>query len=145
MSENNDRATLICCMVLAFLLIGGSAIGYSMYTRLLSINATVNEIRKELAPTKELQQDIQAVKDSIKKEHENSNEYFWDYGQRFVKQTSEMVRLWRSLRKLQEDFEAFKTAQGVTVTDGPDQPKEPEGEQKSQEWPQEQPTPPSAE
>jgi hypothetical protein len=66
-SENNDRATLICCMVLAFLLIGGSAIGYSMYTRLLSINATVNEIRKN-SPNEELQQDIQAVKDSIKKD-----------------------------------------------------------------------------
>lgn len=128
----NNKGVLICCIILSTILFTISISGYIFYTRLNSIGSAVAEIKKDIIPNRKLQDDIQAVHDALKKEHEYSNEYFWDYGQRFAKQASETVRLWKSLRKLQADFEAFKTLYSIEVTD--------KGETK-QEWQEAQPLP----
>lgn len=142
---NENRGTLICCLILSLILFVTSSVGYTMYTRLLSISATVNEIRKELAPTEQIRSDLESLQKKLQEEHHNSNEYFWDYGQKFVKQATEMVRIWKELKKLQGDFEAFKTAQGITISDDPVEKKQQPEEYKATEWPEGQPLPPSSE
>lgn len=129
-----NRGVLICCIILSIILLTISISGNIFYTRLNSIGSAVAEIQKDIIPNRKIQADIEAVQETLKKEHEYSNEYFYDYGQRFLRQANETVKLWKALRKLQADFEAFKMLYDVEITDNQ------KGETK-QEWPEAQPLP----